>query len=168
MLQALLADRFKLRGQRASSVPNEGDTAWAQAAALEIRCAKQHAAERRGTGIPQHVNGGAGAARLPENTFGFDRPVIDQTALAGTFDFTMKLAGYGAELKSSMERRETKQNTSLFLAPLRDLGLRLQPERLPVEILIVDHADIEALTVQLGRTAGISTKPPGTWNWRRN
>ena len=44
-------------------------------------------------------------------------------------------------MKSSLERRESDQDTSLFIAPLRDLGLRLQPEKGPVEMLIVDHAE---------------------------
>ena len=80
------------------------------------------------------------AERLPKRPFGIGRPVIDETALTGPFDFTMKLAGNAAELKSDLERRETDQDASFFVAPLRELGLRLQPEKAPVEMLVVDHA----------------------------
>ncbi|HLK63039.1 MAG TPA: TIGR03435 family protein [Bryobacteraceae bacterium] len=81
------------------------------------------------------------ADRLPSRPFGFDRPVIDRTELSGAFDFTMKLAQNDAELKSSLEQRESSQDTSLFTGALRDLGLRLQPEKGPVDILVVDHVE---------------------------
>ena len=52
----------------------------------------------------------------------------------------MKLAGDDAELKSSLERRELDHDSSVFTAPLRHLGLRLQPEKGPIEMLVVDNA----------------------------
>jgi uncharacterized protein (TIGR03435 family) len=80
------------------------------------------------------------AERLSGRPFGIDRPVIDRTEEAGVFDFTMKVAGNDAELKSSLEQRELDRDASVFTNPLRDLGLRLQPEKGPIEMLVVDNA----------------------------
>jgi len=79
------------------------------------------------------------ADRLPARPFSFDRPVIDKTGLAGKFDFSMKLADGIVELKREMERRDLDHDTSVFTAPLHELGLRLQPEKANLEILVIDR-----------------------------
>lgn len=80
------------------------------------------------------------AERLSGRPFSIDRPVIDRTEQAGPFDFTLKLAGSDAALKSSLEVAELDHDASLFTNPLRELGLRLVPEKGPVEMLVVDNA----------------------------
>jgi uncharacterized protein (TIGR03435 family) len=80
------------------------------------------------------------AERLSGRPFGIDRPVIDRTEKAGSFDFLMKLASNDVELKSSLERRELDHDNSLFIKPLRELGLRLQSEKGPVDVLVVGNA----------------------------
>ena len=56
-----------------------------------------------------------------------DRPVVDKTALAGTYQFDMHRPG-GA----------SGDGTSLFTV-VEELGLKLVSEKLPVDVLVVDH-----------------------------
>jgi uncharacterized protein (TIGR03435 family) len=64
-----------------------------------------------------------------------DRPVVDQTALPGGYDFTLK---WTFELTA-----ETPPDAgpSLFTAMREQLGLRLEPTRGKAEVLIIDHAE---------------------------
>jgi bla regulator protein BlaR1 len=63
------------------------------------------------------------------------RVVVDQTGLSGDFDFTLAWA----PATSSGERRETAP--TLFTAVEEQLGLRLQPGRAPVPVLVVLRAE---------------------------
>jgi uncharacterized protein (TIGR03435 family) len=55
-----------------------------------------------------------------------DRPVIDKTGLKG--DYSFKLS-WGAE------------NPTIWTALQEQLGLKLEPSRSPVEVLVIDHAE---------------------------
>jgi uncharacterized protein (TIGR03435 family) len=62
------------------------------------------------------------------------RTIIDKTGLKGNFDLTLQW--------SNDENPDSgaEQAPSLFTAVQEQLGLKLQPARGPVEILVVDHA----------------------------
>jgi uncharacterized protein (TIGR03435 family) len=60
-----------------------------------------------------------------------DRPVIDATALEGTFDFTLTWSPAGAE----------PEGPSIFEALEEQLGLKLVPKTMPMDTLILDHLD---------------------------
>jgi uncharacterized protein (TIGR03435 family) len=45
------------------------------------------------------------------------------------------------QLKSTLERRESERDSSLFTAPLGDLGLKLEPRKGPVDLLVLDRAE---------------------------
>jgi uncharacterized protein (TIGR03435 family) len=142
MLQALLADRFKLvlhresrelpvyllvagrRGTRLQASNGEGDSSMQPAGG---------GLEFRNYSMP------AFAERLSTRPFSFDRPVLDETGLTGRFDFTMKLADNATELKRTLEGME--HGGPDFAAFLEPLGLRLQPQKGPVEILVIDAAE---------------------------
>lgn len=64
-----------------------------------------------------------------------DRPVLNNTGLAGVYDLKMEWAG---DLDPS--RRSSAAGTSIFTAVREQLGLKLEPQRAPLEILIVDRA----------------------------
>jgi uncharacterized protein (TIGR03435 family) len=62
---------------------------------------------------------------------GMDRPVMDQTGITGYFDITLKGAA----------RAILDDGASLFTLVQEQLGLKLIPTKIEVEILIVDHAE---------------------------
>ena len=64
-----------------------------------------------------------------------DRPVIDQTGLAGTFDWDLQWT------PEQSPQPETSESVSLFTALQEQLGLKLDPTRGPVEVLVIDHVE---------------------------
>jgi len=144
MLRALLAERFKLALHR------ETKELPVYALVLGRKGAKLEAAKTEGEGSMRVANGSLEfrsmsmlefAERLSARPFGVDRPVVNRTGLQGAFNFTMKLAGNDEDLKHSLERREIEHDSSMFTAPLQELGLRLEAQKGPIEILVIDHAD---------------------------
>jgi bla regulator protein blaR1 len=77
-----------------------------------------------------------------------DKPVVDRTGLSGSFDFTME---YAADPRSSpffgLAPPKTDaplgdlQGPSFLEAVRKQLGLRLVPDKGPVETLVVDHVE---------------------------
>jgi uncharacterized protein (TIGR03435 family) len=69
------------------------------------------------------------------NTF-VDRPVIDRTGLNGTYDFKIE-----ATPEFRYNRDPQSEDISVFSAIREQLGLRLDPQKANVEVLIVDHVE---------------------------
>ena len=70
---------------------------------------------------------------------GLDRPVIDRTGLAGGFDLRLK---WTADVPENAARSGTTADPtgpSIFTALKEQLGLKLEPAKAPVEILVIDH-----------------------------
>ena len=77
------------------------------------------------------------------------RPVVDQTGLTGTYDFTLDWApepgtfrtGPGRPAEQDAPSSEPPQGPS-FLEAVRDqLGLKLKPGRTPLRTLVIDHVE---------------------------
>jgi uncharacterized protein (TIGR03435 family) len=69
-----------------------------------------------------------------------DRPVIDQTGIAGTFDAHLEFSrDNGANAPGNSV--DDSGGLSIFTAVQAQLGLELKPARGPVETLVVDHAE---------------------------
>ncbi len=64
-----------------------------------------------------------------------DRPVIDQTGLQGFFDFTLEWT------PDTPQADAAASGTSIYTALEQQLGLRLQPEKAPIDFLVIDHAE---------------------------
>ena len=135
MLQTLLADRFKLTVHRESKVMS------AYALVVGKNGPKLHAVEAGG-GSHRNSDGGKLSAQkvsMPQLADflarHLDRPVVDKTELAGVFDFELRWA--------PDEGRSTDgaSGPSIFTAVQEQLGLKLQTQKLPVEILVIDHAE---------------------------
>jgi uncharacterized protein (TIGR03435 family) len=76
----------------------------------------------------------------------FRLPVTDKTGLTGKFDFTLEFAPQppGAlPPPGSVERPDAPDESgpNLMTAVQQQLGLKLEPRKIPVDILIVDKAD---------------------------
>jgi uncharacterized protein (TIGR03435 family) len=75
------------------------------------------------------------------------RPVIDATGLHGSFDFTLDLAPTGAYVPNDagtgpVNAAPDAPGPSLLTAVQEQLGLKLEPRRTPVEVLVIDHVDL--------------------------
>jgi bla regulator protein blaR1 len=66
---------------------------------------------------------------------GVNRIVVDKTGLNGKYDFT---------LAWTSDTSVTPPSTTLFSALEQQLGLKLQPQTSPVEVLVIDHAELAA------------------------
>jgi bla regulator protein BlaR1 len=71
-----------------------------------------------------------------------DRPVVDQTGLSGRFDFTLEFAPELNRPAPPNSDPPSDPQGPAFLDALRDqLGLKLQPTKAPVQVLIIDHLE---------------------------
>jgi uncharacterized protein (TIGR03435 family) len=69
----------------------------------------------------------------------FRLPVDDRTGLTGKFDFTLEFAPQAPGSLTPDAANESAPN--LISAVPQQLGLKLDPKKIPVDILIVDRAD---------------------------
>ena len=85
-----------------------------------------------GFGMSMAVFAGGTLARL-----GMDRPVIDQTGLQGIFDLHLEFDAPNA----LPDGAAADVSPSIFTALQEQLGLRLSPDKGPVDVLVVDHVE---------------------------
>jgi bla regulator protein blaR1 len=79
------------------------------------------------------------AATLP-SMHNFGRPVIDQTGLEGSFDFTIQWTPEAGDPFAPQGATATDFQGTTFLEALKDqLGLKLESTRAIIEVLVVDH-----------------------------
>ncbi|HXA84095.1 MAG TPA: M56 family metallopeptidase [Candidatus Dormibacteraeota bacterium] len=80
----------------------------------------------------------------------FNQPVVDRTGLTGDYDFTLKFSPEGAAAHKEMHGgKETTAHTlpisstmTALLAAIEDqLGLKLEPQTIPLPVLVVDRAE---------------------------
>jgi len=131
MLQTLLADRFKL------AVHRENKTI--QAYALEI--AKKGPKMEKSEPGESRTSNGLGLIEARSTTMAglaqrlgrqLDRPVVDRTGLQGGFNFKLEWTPEGAQ---------PVDGPTIFVAIQQQLGLKLDPQKAPVEVLVIDHAE---------------------------
>jgi uncharacterized protein (TIGR03435 family) len=86
-------------------------------------------------GERQIIGQGASMAGLTEYlsySFGIDRFIADKTGLTGEYDFTLNWADPKDPDSSSL---------SIYTAIQEQLGLKLEPTKGPVEVLVIDHIE---------------------------
>lgn len=140
MLQTLLVDRFKLTGHREAKpqrvyalvIVKQGSKLKPDDASSDSSSTNG----TRGTLKAQHVSMQRFADRLSRMV---DLPVIDQTGMRGTYTF--KLEWDPAANQLSPDAPSDSQGPSIFRAMQQQLGLRLDPRKLPVQILVIDHIE---------------------------
>ena len=133
MIQALLADRFKLTTH----------TEIRQLPVFNLVIAKngsklqESKADGRtyNTGSDHIDDHGVTTPVLADQLAGrLGRPVIDKTALTGRYDLTLKWTPDDAETTADSA-------PSIFTAIQEQLGLKLEPAKGPVETLVIDHIE---------------------------
>jgi uncharacterized protein (TIGR03435 family) len=158
MLQALLAERFQLASHRETkTMPIYSLTA----AKGGLKLPHANAAPCGAFGMAAKPSPGQPSAN-PCGVFGLEptllegrtiampllmnglsnllgRPIVDQTGYTGTFDVELHFA----PLDNATPVANTNDSTlpSLFAALQEQLGLKLESQKGPAEILVIDHAD---------------------------
>jgi uncharacterized protein (TIGR03435 family) len=137
MLQAMLADRFMLKSHRETKdlpiyalVVAKGGSKLKESSPEE---AAMGMVRMRGKGEIDSVGGSIDS--LPMFlTRELDRPVVNKTGLTGKYDFTLKFQpGQSTEVDSDA--------ASIFTAVQEQLGLKLEPTKSPLEVLVIDHIE---------------------------
>ena len=67
--------------------------------------------------------------------FGATRPIVDRTGLTGHYEVTLKYFG------GPPENRGVNNEVDFFTAVREQLGLRLEPQKNPVQVLVIDHIE---------------------------
>jgi uncharacterized protein (TIGR03435 family) len=128
MMQALLADRFQLKLHRES---RELPVYWlvvGKSGPKIQRAADESRSYQAGRGLLKTRTTMPAMANVFSNWL--ERVVLDRTGLQGTYDIKLEWAP-----------EETEIGASLFSAVQEQLGLKLEPRRGPVEILIIEGAE---------------------------
>jgi bla regulator protein BlaR1 len=159
MLQALLADRFQLKLHRDTKELPE------YALVVAKNGSKLHEAKPGDTYANgfKGPDGGGGAGMMFMGGDGgpvtgqaipianlvhllarqLGRTVVDKTGLTGNYDFTLKWAPDESQGPPGMDNGPPPDSSgpSLFTAIQEQLGLRLEAQKGPVEILVIDHVE---------------------------
>ena len=136
MLAAVLADRFKLAVHRETKEL----TVYALVVAKNGPKLKKgepgdnNTSSRRGHLTAQTSMRGL-AVFLAGPNVKLGRPVVDKTGLDGVFDFNLDWTPEGVATADS------DATPSIFVALQEQLGLKLEAQKSPVEVLIVDHVE---------------------------
>jgi uncharacterized protein (TIGR03435 family) len=69
-------------------------------------------------------------------SFFVDRPILDRTGLKGVYDFTLS---WNQVLSADLPGDSS--GPGIFEALRKQLGLKLEPQNGPLEILVIDHAE---------------------------
>jgi uncharacterized protein (TIGR03435 family) len=140
MLQTLLADRFNLKIHRATKEM----AVYALVVGKNGPRFKESAADanqivNHGVNGPNQTTTGsqytmAMLAGDMNGYFGVDRPVVDKTGLSGAYNLKIE-----ATPEFRMNRTSAFGDISIFTAIQNQLGLKLEPQKGVIEILVVDH-----------------------------
>lgn len=136
LVQTLLADRFKLALHHETR----------ELAGFALTVAKDGPKFRESEGDGEgNMNGGriliadrTNMAKFAELLSGPMRgPVVDQTGLKGRYDFKLDLTPF---LKVGPEEA-SPDSVAVFRAAVGQLGLKLEPKKLPLDVLVIDHIE---------------------------
>jgi uncharacterized protein (TIGR03435 family) len=106
-------------------------------------------------GLPRYSVGPGGLIRIHNATMGnfaslltrttLDRPVLDQTGLDGRWDFTLRWlwdeSQFGGQVPPPPAGDPAASLPPLSTAMQEQLGLKLESQRTPVDVMVIDHGD---------------------------
>jgi uncharacterized protein (TIGR03435 family) len=131
MLQALLRERFGLAAHRETRVMPVYEMMAAKGGAELVvsLTGDRHYDTSRGHMVLKGTTTAELAAQL---ALMVGRVVIDKTGIAGQYDVTLKWTSEDAAASGD-------SGPTIFTAIQEQLGLKLEPAKAPVEVLVVDH-----------------------------
>jgi uncharacterized protein (TIGR03435 family) len=138
MMQALLAERFKLGFHRQEKELK------AYALTVAKSGAKLKEVEGDGKPVMQNSANGTVAKSTTMKEFGdmlsgpLQTPVVDKTGLTGRYDFTLDFTSY---LPEDMKTMRSDATSVLVTALQGELGLKLEPQKEMVEVMVVDRVE---------------------------
>ncbi len=141
MLQSMLVDRFKLAlhhdtkafpvygllvakgGLKVKEVEDDGnhDNRGRRGQFIGLECSMARLAEQLGRSM--------------------DRPVVDMTDLHGVYNLTLNWTPEEARVAREETRADIQTYPPLLIALQEQLGLKLEPKKAPIDILVVDHVE---------------------------
>jgi bla regulator protein BlaR1 len=162
MLQSLLADRFNLKYHRATRqlpvyvLTQVRKSSKLEPAKHEMRQQKDGSAVMDRSLIWTFPRGANGQINFNQSTVqmivknrtiqeltdtlsgAMDRPVLNRTGLTGEFDITLQ---YDRDVDSDVDDFGATFGPSMMKAFDRELGLKFEGTKGPIEILVIDHID---------------------------
>jgi uncharacterized protein (TIGR03435 family) len=142
-VQALLKDRFQLQLHKETKTVPVYSLAVAKGGVKSSGLAISKGGHK-GINAGQGTMLGEGASMkdLAEKLSRWlQRPVVNDTALDGNFDFRLEWTPDSAPSAPDGRPAETSIGPSLFSAIQQQLGLRLQATKGPVDVLVIDRVD---------------------------
>jgi len=138
MIQSLLADRFQLKLQRESrELPVYWLVVGKNGAKIQ-RSADESRSYRASRGLLNTRTTMPALANVFSNWR--ERVVLDRTGLQGTFDLKLEWVP-DENVRPEEPEIASRPGASLFTAVQEQLGLRLEPRKGPVEILVIEGAE---------------------------
>jgi uncharacterized protein (TIGR03435 family) len=140
LIQSLLVDRFKLQVHRETKTMSAYELVAAKGGI------KLKPVEPGPGGTNSNTNAGKGVLTAQKTSMAnfanwlgtrLDRPVVDKTEATGVFDIKLEFSiqeNQGAEV-------DVTAGPTIYTAIQEQLGLKLVAQKLPVEILVVDHLE---------------------------
>jgi uncharacterized protein (TIGR03435 family) len=158
MLQALLAERFKLKvhsetrqapvfelviargGPKLKNAATDADPPLGKG-----EDGKPLAGFNQATGSTEVAQGESTKALadfLSQLTSGLGRPVVDKTGLNGAYDFTLNwVPHFDRILPGSGGGSASPEEADSLFEALQQIGLRLQPATGPIDTIVIDHVE---------------------------
>jgi uncharacterized protein (TIGR03435 family) len=80
------------------------------------------------------------ASSLASGNSDVDRPIVDKTGLTGNYDFAIEFAPH--VLPSDGSNFRPDPSAPVFTQAIREqLGLKLEPETTPMDVLVIDYIE---------------------------
>jgi uncharacterized protein (TIGR03435 family) len=134
MLQAMLADRFALKAHRETRDLPIYELTVAKGGLKMKQTAPDSSGGNANYGSGKVTAHEISVESLSTNlSFAVGRVVVNKTGLEGGYDFTLDYAPDGADASDT--------RSSIFTALEEQLGLKLEPARGPVDVIVVDHVE---------------------------
>ncbi len=145
MVQALLSDRFKLTLHNESrELPIYALVIGKNGSKLEIAKPQNGSSDVRGRGRTQFIFTNVPLSSLVHVlSQRLGRPVVDRTGLTAHYDFKLEWSPdqTSSDSRDSVSSAPDPAGPTLFTAIQEQLGLRLEAQKGPVQIFVIDHVE---------------------------